>query len=104
MTYLEQLAELREYGLNSQIRELNSVARKNKRVKPLISRSLIWPVGIKVGKWIRWEIKLDGKGAKKRTKEGKIIAVNKWHVTVHTGKYPESILLKNVLTGQVRFS
>jgi len=97
------LTNLREYHKNPQIAELNAVARQNKK-EPLISKSLSWPAGIEVGKWINWEVSTNkSKKVVWVAKKGKVIAVFRRYMVVDLGKYKETITLVDVHLGLVRF-
>ncbi len=107
--YQGQLADLREYSDNPWVRDLNSKAIRDKnreRKKHLSRTSLHWPDGFEVGKRIAWEVHhtKDGRVSGWRAKEGRIVAINRWHATIDTGKYLDSILLKDLYVGHARMA
>lgn len=104
-----QLGDLREYSGNPWVQDLNSKAIRDKHLdekKHLARAALKWPQGFEIGKYIRWEVHhtKDGRVSGWRSKQGRIIAINKWHATVNVGKYLDSILLKDLYIGRVRLA
>lgn len=104
---LTQLVDLREYGANPGVRDLNRVALLDKhrhQKSHLAMASIRWPDGFEVGRYIRWEVHhtKDGCVSGWRSKRGRIMAVGRWFATVDAGKYRETILLKDLYIGRVR--
>lgn len=104
-----QLAELREYSANPWVRDLNSRAIRDKhrdRRRHLSRASLRWPDGFEIGKYIRWEYHITkdkyNKVSNCRTKSGKVVAIHRWHATIDTGRYLDSILLKDLYVGHAK--
>lgn len=105
--YQGQLADLREYSANPWVKDLNSKAIRDKhrhQRKHLSRTSLHWPDGFEIGKSVQWETHhtKDGRVSGWRPKQGRIIAINQWHATVDTGKYLDSIMLKDLYVGRAR--
>lgn len=82
---------------------LKSELIKTKENKPL--RKIAWPDGIEAGKWLEWEVIANKQGKEKGwlAKQGKVVAVFKRYMVVHTGRYKETITLVDVHLGLVRF-
>ena len=85
--YQGQLADLREYSDNPWVRDLNSKAIRDKnreRKKHLSLTSIKWPIGLTVVAYVQWQEHEPGagKGRGWRAKQGRILAIHRWHATV----------------------
>lgn len=105
--YQGQLADLREYSANPWVKDLNSRAIRDKHLdekKHLARTALKWPPGFEIGKFVRWEFHQtkDGRVGGWKPKQGRIKAIHRWHATIDTGRYLDSILLKDLYVGHAR--
>lgn len=104
----EQLAGLREYAANPWVKYLNAKAIRDKnrdRKKHLTIPAIRWPQQVVIGEVISWEVYQQGPNCSKgrwATREGKVVSVNHWHIAVDTGKYVDTVLLKDLFIGLVR--
>jgi hypothetical protein len=72
---------------------------------PIKIADMQWANKVKMGKKIKYEVMEKGvKNCPSRwaRRIGKVVAINRWHVTVDLGNYNDTILIKDLYIGETK--